>query len=58
MESKELIDEFAKDILTKEIDSLRIRIHEDYHLGQVLTTKNDYIIIRSGSCGSCRRSLV
>ena len=45
MESKELIDEFAKDILTKEIDSLRIRIHGDYHLGQVLATKNDYIII-------------
>lgn len=45
MESKELIDEFSKDILTKEIDSQRIRIHGDYHLGQVLATKNDYIII-------------
>lgn len=45
MESKELIDEFAKDILTKDIDSQRIRIHGDYHLGQVLATKNDYIII-------------
>ena len=45
MESKELIDEFAKEILTKEIDSQRIRIHGDYHLGQVLATKNDYIII-------------
>lgn len=45
MESKELIDEFAKGILTKEIDSQRIRIHGDYHLGQVLATKNDYIII-------------
>lgn len=45
MESKELIDEFAKQILTKSIDSQRIRIHGDYHLGQVLATKNDYIII-------------
>lgn len=45
MEAKELIDEFAQDILTKEIDSQRIRIHGDYHLGQVLATKNDYIII-------------
>jgi trehalose synthase-fused probable maltokinase len=45
MESKELIDEFAKEILTKSIDSQRIRIHGDYHLGQVLATKNDYIII-------------
>lgn len=45
MESKELIDEFAKGILTKNIDSQRIRIHGDYHLGQVLATKNDYIII-------------
>jgi trehalose synthase-fused probable maltokinase len=45
MEAKELIDDFAKDILTREIDSQRIRIHGDYHLGQVLATKNDYIII-------------
>lgn len=45
MESKELIDEFTKEILTKKIDSQRIRIHGDYHLGQVLATKNDYIII-------------
>jgi maltose alpha-D-glucosyltransferase/alpha-amylase len=45
MEAKELIDEFADQILTKDLDSLRIRIHGDYHLGQVLATGNDYIII-------------
>jgi maltose alpha-D-glucosyltransferase/alpha-amylase len=45
MEAKELIDEFADQILTKDLESLRIRIHGDYHLGQVLATSNDYIII-------------
>jgi maltose alpha-D-glucosyltransferase/alpha-amylase len=45
MEAKELIDEFADQILTKDLDSLRISIHGDYHLGQVLATGNDYIII-------------
>jgi len=48
MESKELTDEFVKNILTKNIDSQRIRIHGDYYLGQVLATKNDYIIIDFG----------
>lgn len=45
MEAKELIDEFANEILTRPIESQRIRIHGDYHLGQVLATQNDYIII-------------
>lgn len=45
MEAKELIDEFSAEILTKELHSERIRIHGDYHLGQVLATHNDYIII-------------
>ncbi len=45
MESKELIDEFIEEILHKDLDSLRIRIHGDYHLGQVLATSKDYIII-------------
>ncbi len=45
MEAKELIDEFAGQILTKDLQSLRVRIHGDYHLGQVLATGNDYIII-------------
>ncbi len=45
MEARELIDEFAEGILTKPLLSQRIRIHGDYHLGQVLATQNDYIII-------------
>ena len=45
MEARELIEEFAEGILEKPIFSQRIRIHGDYHLGQVLATQNDYIII-------------
>lgn len=45
MEARELIEEFTNEILTRPILSQRIRIHGDYHLGQVLATQNDYIII-------------
>jgi maltokinase len=45
MESKDLIIDFVDQILTKPIDSFRIRIHGDYHLGQVLVNKDDLIII-------------
>lgn len=45
MEAKEMIDEFTQEILHRPLDSLRIRIHGDYHLGQVLATDGDYIII-------------
>lgn len=45
MEAKELIDEFIQEINTRKLSSLRTRIHGDYHLGQVLATENDYIII-------------
>lgn len=45
MEARELIDDFAKEMLTRPLDSLRIRIHGDYHLGQVLTQDGDFIII-------------
>jgi len=45
MESKELIDDFANELLTRPLDSLRIRIHGDYHLGQVLTHNGDFILI-------------
>ncbi|WP_138992412.1 putative maltokinase [Larkinella sp. C7] len=45
MEAKEMIDEFVDDFRTRPLDSLRIRIHGDYHLGQVLATGNDFVII-------------
>jgi trehalose synthase-fused probable maltokinase len=45
MEAKELIDEFLEEILKKDLQSLRTRIHGDYHLGQILATENDFIII-------------
>jgi len=45
MEAKELIDEFAEKFLSQEIHSQRVRIHGDYHLGQVLNSQNDFVII-------------
>lgn len=45
MEAKELIDEFSQELLSQDLDSQRIRIHGDYHLGQVLNVQNDFIVI-------------
>ncbi|MEZ4901602.1 MAG: trehalose synthase [Spirosomataceae bacterium] len=45
MEARELIDDFAQEMLTRPLESLRIRIHGDYHLGQILTEANDFILI-------------
>ncbi len=45
MEAKELIDEFAEELLSREIHSQRVRIHGDYHLGQVLNVDRDFIVI-------------
>ncbi|MBC3786800.1 putative maltokinase [Spirosoma utsteinense] len=50
MEAREMIETFIADFRTRSIDSMRIRIHGDYHLGQVLAVKNennedDFIII-------------
>ncbi len=45
MEAKEMIETFIADFRTRPLDSLRIRIHGDYHLGQVLATENDFVMI-------------
>jgi maltose alpha-D-glucosyltransferase/alpha-amylase len=41
---REFLWRFDK-LATAEIDGVRIRIHGDYHLGQVLWTNNDFVII-------------
>ena len=41
---KEIMDRF-RGILKKKISAMKIRIHGDYHLGQVLYTGNDFFII-------------
>ena len=41
---KEIMDRF-RSILKKRISAMKIRIHGDYHLGQVLYTGNDFFII-------------
>jgi len=43
--SEAIIRHFFSKISSSELKALRIRIHGDYHLGQVLFTGNDYIII-------------
>ncbi len=39
------LHERAREVLNGKIDAARIRIHGDYHLGQVLYTGNDFVII-------------
>ncbi len=45
MEAKDLILDFIDQVLTRPLFSYRTRIHGDYHLGQVLATEDDLIII-------------
>ncbi len=40
MEAKELIEAFVADFRTRPLGSLRVRVHGDYHLGQVLAVAN------------------
>jgi maltose alpha-D-glucosyltransferase/alpha-amylase len=37
--------EDLRSVTTERIDAIRLRIHGDYHLGQVLFTGNDFVII-------------
>ncbi|NTU91874.1 MAG: maltose alpha-D-glucosyltransferase [Chlorobiaceae bacterium] len=41
---KEILDRFEP-IRREKIDTVKIRIHGDYHLGQVLYTGNDFVIL-------------
>jgi maltose alpha-D-glucosyltransferase/alpha-amylase len=41
---KDLMDRYGA-ILKKKLSAMKIRIHGDYHLGQVLYTGNDFVII-------------
>lgn len=43
--SEKVIERFFEKIGSNDLKSLRIRIHGDYHLGQVLFTGSDYLII-------------
>jgi len=42
---EERIDEIFKSLLERRIHASRIRVHGDYHLGQVLYTGKDFVII-------------
>jgi maltose alpha-D-glucosyltransferase / alpha-amylase len=43
--SEQKILKHAQKILQKKISAMKIRVHGDYHLGQVIYTGNDFIII-------------
>ncbi|MDZ7837814.1 MAG: hypothetical protein U5N58_07600 [Actinomycetota bacterium] len=45
LESQNSILNYSKKILSSTLNGKRIRCHNDYHLGQVLFTGNDFIII-------------
>jgi maltose alpha-D-glucosyltransferase/alpha-amylase len=45
IEQQSEITRFAKSILNRKIEATRIRCHGDYHLGQLLYTGKDFIIV-------------
>ncbi|GAB3502598.1 putative maltokinase [Emticicia fontis] len=45
MEAKDLILDFVDQVLTRPLSSYRTRIHGDFHLGQILATNDDLVII-------------
>jgi maltose alpha-D-glucosyltransferase/alpha-amylase len=42
---KSLVLDRFRQLNTRQIDALRTRIHGDYHLGQVLRSKGDFVIL-------------
>ncbi len=45
LESEKIILDKMKQIVRKKIDATKIRIHGDFHLGQVLYTGKDFVIL-------------
>ncbi len=45
LEREHSLLEDVRSVTTAKIDAVRLRIHGDYHLGQVLFTGNDFVII-------------
>jgi len=45
IDKEPLLHERIREVLNGKLDTQRIRIHGDYHLGQVLYTGNDFVII-------------
>jgi maltose alpha-D-glucosyltransferase / alpha-amylase len=45
LKAKERIHELFRTLLDRQLNALRIRCHGDYHLGQVLYTGNNFVII-------------
>jgi len=45
LRSQRKITSVLEKILNKKFSAMKIRIHGDYHLGQVLYTGNDFVII-------------
>jgi maltose alpha-D-glucosyltransferase/alpha-amylase len=45
IEKKDELGRFSRSILDRKIEAMRIRCHGDFHLGQVLYTGKDFVII-------------
>src|SRR3989339_349388 len=45
LKNESKIEEYYENLLKKKISATKIRIHDDYHLGQVLYTGKDFVII-------------